>query len=191
MGYTAVVIIALVLAMDALAVSVTNGVVISDFKRRHAVKIGAYFGAFQFLMPLIGFFLGSGFEKLVSQYDHWIAFFLLAAIGINMIVESIKEDDAQTVGKSAAEVLCPKNLIMQAIATSIDALAIGISFAVIKSEGVLVHSLIIGVTAFVLSYLGANFGKKLGGLFQKNAEIIGGLILIGIGVKILIEHIFL
>lgn len=188
MGYFAVFLIALSLAMDALAVSVTNGIVITDFKRRHAVKMGAYFGVFQFVMPIIGFILGTGFRRLIESYDHWIAFGLLGIIGVNMIIETIKEEEVATVTTAAVQ-LRPSKLTLMAVATSIDALAVGISFAAMGDENIVPKSLIIGIVAFVLSFAGGCFGRKLGELFQKSAQRIGGLILIGIGVKILIEHI--
>ncbi len=189
MGYFSVILIAVSLAMDALAVSVTNGIVIKDFRRHHAVKIAAYFGVFQFIMPIIGYFLGNGFEKYIQSIDHWIAFLLLAAIGANMLAESFREGEAAQCGISAKTALCTKNMIIQAIATSIDALAVGISFAVIGGTNIILYCAIIGATAFAISYCGAMFGRKIGETFRKYAGRIGGIILIAIGVKILIEHL--
>lgn len=189
MGYITVLLIALSLAVDAFAVSVTNGIVISDFRRRHAAKVGLYFGFFQFIMPLIGYALGSSFEKFIEAYDHWIAFLLLAIIGGNMIVESFKDEDAECTGNSAKEFLSPVRLITQAIATSIDALAVGISFAVTRTPNVLSNALIIGVVAFIFSFVGGIFGKKIGCIFKCYAGRIGGIVLVGIGVKILVEHL--
>ena len=189
MGYITVLLIALSLAVDAFAVSVTNGIVVSDFRRRHAVKIGLYFGVFQFLMPLIGYALGSSFEKLIEAYDHWIAFSLLAIIGGSMIAESFKDEETECIGNSAKQFLSPMRLVTQAIATSIDALAVGISFAVTKTQNIFANALIIGVVAFVCSFFGGIFGKKIGGIFRCYASRIGGIVLIGIGIKILIEHL--
>lgn len=189
MGYIAVLLIALSLAVDAFAVSVTNGIVVSDFRRRHAAKVGLYFGFFQFVMPLIGYALGSGFERIIEAYDHWIAFLLLGIIGGNMIVESFKQEEAENLGNTAKEFLNPARLITQAIATSIDALAVGISFAVTKTQNILTNALIIGVVAFVCSFIGGIFGKKIGSVFRRYAGRIGGIVLIGIGVKILLEHL--
>jgi len=190
MGYISVFLIAVSLAMDALAVSVTNGITVKDFSRRHAIKMGLYFGGFQFVMPLIGFFLGKGFESLIKAYDHWIAFGLLLVIGINMLKESFGEEESETMGKSAAMALSWKKLVLQAIATSIDAMAVGISFAVVgKGVNIFISSVIIGITAFAFSYFGGIFGRKVGSFFQKSAERLGGIILIGIGIKILIEHL--
>lgn len=190
MGYISIFLIAVSLAMDALAVSITNGITIKDFSRRHAVKMGAYFGGFQFAMPIIGYILGVSFENMIKAYDHWIAFGLLCIIGVNMLIESFDEEKSESLGKSAAMALSWKKLVMQAIATSIDAMAVGISFAVIDNKAnIWVSSVIIGLVAFVFSYYGGIFGRKVGCLFQKSAERIGGIILIGIGVKILIEHL--
>ena len=178
MGFLSVFLIAISLAVDAFAVSVTNGIAIKDFKAKNAVKTAFYFGAFQFVMPIIGFMLGSGFEGLIKTFDHWVAFGLLAVIGLNMISESFKEECAEAVENTAENYLTVPRLITQAIATSIDALAVGISFAVAGTENILLNSLIIGVVAFVFSYIGGIFGKK-----------IGGIILICIGIKIVLEHL--
>lgn len=189
MGYFSVFLIAVSLAMDALAVSVTNGIMIRDFRRRHAVKMGLYFGVFQFIMPIAGYALGSGFQKLISAYDHWVAFILLFAIGANMLVESFKKKEDSAAEATAKEMLTHGKLTLLAVATSIDALAVGISFAVVGGTNILINAAIIGIVAFVISYCGGMFGKKLGDVFQKSAERLGGIILIGIGVKILIEHL--
>lgn len=189
MGYISVFLIAVSLAMDALAVSVTNGIVIKNFRRRHAVKMGIYFGIFQFIMPIAGYVLGTGFQRIIQSYDHWVAFILLAAIGVNMIIESFKHEDDELCENCAEEMLKFSRLVVLAVATSIDALAVGISFAVVGGGNILISSLIIGIVAFAFSFFGGMFGKKLGKIFQKSAERIGGLILIGIGVKILLEHI--
>ena len=185
MGYFAVFLIAVSLAMDAFAVSVTNGIMIRDFRRRHAVKMGLYFGAFQFIMPIAGYVLGSGFQRFISAYDHWVAFILLAAIGTNMLIESFKKEDGESIEATAAEMLKCSKLTLLAVATSIDALAVGISFG----TNIFINAAIIGAVAFVISYCGGMFGKKLGEVFKKSAERLGGVILIGIGVKILIEHL--
>ncbi len=189
MGYFAVFLIAVSLAMDAFAVSVTNGIMIRDFRRRHAVKMGLYFGAFQFIMPIAGYVLGSGFQRFISAYDHWVAFILLAAIGTNMLIESFKKEDGESMEATAAEMLKCSKLTLLAVATSIDALAVGISFAVVGGTNIFINAAIIGAVAFVISYCGGMFGKKLGEVFKKSAERLGGVILIGIGVKILIEHL--
>ena len=183
MGFISVLLIALSLAMDAFAVSVSNGIAVQSIRKRDCLKVALYFGVFQFIMPVIGYLLASGFEELIKSFDHWIAFLLLCAIGINMIRECEKEESC------GCEELSNKKLVLQAIATSIDALAVGISFAVIHDDKILFNSLIIGVVAFVLSFVGGLFGKGLGGIFQKSANRIGGIILICIGIKILYEHL--
>lgn len=182
MGFLSVFLIALSLAMDAFAVSVSNGIAVNSMRKRDCFKVALYFGAFQFIMPLIGYILASGFEEAIKAFDHWIAFVLLSAIGVNMLREGDEEE------ASGYDCLNNKKLMLQAVATSIDALAVGISFAVIHDEKILFNSTIIGVVAFCLSYLGGLFGKKLGGIFQKSANRIGGIILICIGIKILYEH---
>lgn len=178
------------LAMDAFAVSVTNGVTVKDFKKRHAVKMGIFFGGFQFVMPLVGYVLGSGFRVYIEAFDHWIAFGLLALIGGNMIRESLFGGDEAAEPKTAAEALNAKVLTVQAIATSIDALAVGISFSLLKEVNMWLSCTVIGIVAFVFSFAGALMGKKIGGLFKDKAELAGGIILCCIGLKILIEHLF-
>jgi len=173
MGYISVLLIAVSLAMDALAVSITNGITVKDFSRCHAVKIGLYFGGFQFAMPLIGFVLGKGFENIIKSYDHWIAFGLLLIIGVNMLIESFDEGKSETLGKSAAMALSWKKLAVQAVATSIDAMAVGISFAVIgEGVNIVLSSVIIGIVAFIFSYYGGIFGRRIGAFFQKIAILI-------------------
>ncbi len=181
---------AISLAMDAFAVSITNGIVVTDFKKRYAVKMGIYFGVFQFIMPLIGYGLGSSFRAYIEAFDHWIAFGLLALIGGNMIRESLSPDDEQSGGKTAREALNAKVLTVQAIATSIDALAVGISFSLLKDINMWLSCSVIGIVAFGFSVVGGIAGKKIGGLFKDKAELAGGVVLCAIGVKILIEHIF-
>lgn len=183
---------AVALAMDAFAVSVSNGICVKDFKPIHGVKTGIYFGLFQFIMPLIGWLLGTSFSSAISSVDHWIAFILLGFIGGKMIWDAFKQssDDPGTEKKdcSAAAYLTFKLLIVQAIATSIDALAVGVSFAMLNVN-VWAACTVIGAVAFVLSFLGGILGKKIGLLFEKKAQLIGGLILVFIGSKILIEHL--
>ncbi len=183
MNTITILLLALGLSMDAFAVSISSSVTIDRIKFRHALKIGAFFGSFQALMPLIGWLAGLGFRVLIAGNDHWIAFALLALIGGKMIYESSKKD-------------CPQNkvnplntlvLLGLAVATSIDALAAGISFALLKINILYTVSLI-GLITFVVSMVGVFLGKKLCGFWGNKIEIAGGLILIGIGLKILIEH---
>lgn len=181
---------AISLAMDAFAVSVTNGVVVSDFKKRYAVKMGLYFGVFQFVMPLIGYALGSSFRSYIEAFDHWIAFGLLALIGGNMVRESLFGDEDDSGQKTAAEALNAKVMVVQAVATSIDALAVGISFSLLPDVDMWLSCSVIGLVAFTLSFAGALMGRRIGSLFKDRAELAGGIVLLLIGFKILIEHLF-
>lgn len=189
MGLISILLISLSLAMGAFAVSIGNGITVKDFKPIHGVKLGLYFGIFQFAMPLLGWALGKSFSQAIASVDHWIAFLLLGAIGGKMVWDSFHEEaSGEQSTRCAKEVLTAKLLTVQAIATSIDALIIGVSFAMLEVN-VLAACTIIGVTAFVLSFIGGLLGKKIGSLFQSKAELIGGIILIGIGLKILLEHL--
>ena len=174
------------LAMDAFAVSVTNGISVSRFNTKDAFKMSTYFGFFQFLMPLIGYALGISISGYIKSFDHWIAFFLLCAIGINMIKESFDKDCEKDIKKQ----LTNKLLFLQAIATSIDALAVGISLALLDIN-IIFSSCVIGIVAFVFSFVGGKLGKKMSCFLKSKAELAGGIILILLGLKILIEHLFL
>ena len=200
MDILSITLIAVGLSMDAFAVSVTNGIIIKDLKFEHALKVGLYFGLFQALMPLAGWFAGSQFKEYIINIDHWIAFILLAFIGGKMIREAYANSCEVTVsGDGMCEVAISKQevaeedplrmgrLLVLAVATSIDALAVGISFAFLNVS-ILWTSALIGVITFVICVAGVYIGKKFGCLFQKKAEIVGGLILILIGLKILLEH---
>lgn len=187
MGILEIIFIAFGLAMDAFAVSISNGLLLKKININSAVKFGLFFGGFQFIMPVIGYFCGKIFSSSIERFDHWIAFILLNIIGIKMIMETFKEDEDNVYDDK--NILSIKNLTVLAIATSIDALAVGVSFAVIKVS-IFKASIIIGIVAFMLSFLGVIIGKKIGSMFSKNAERIGGFILIFIGFKILLEHLF-
>ena len=171
--------------MDALAVSISHGITINKQRTNHALKIGLFFGSFQALMPFIGWSAGLNLRNLISGVDHWIAFGLLTFIGCKMIYESKKMDGR---GKETKPLNLPTLLVLS-VATSIDALAVGISFALLKIS-IVTPIIVIGVVTFVLSFLGVLTGSKIGHFFEKKIEILGGLILIGIGIKILIEHLF-
>lgn len=188
MGLITILLIAISLSMDAFAVAVSNGICIHNFSSENAFKQGIYFGLFQFLMPLLGYFLGSSVKNYIEAIDHFIAFGLLSLIGINMIIESIKSKNEIICENT--EAMTNKTLIIQAIATSIDALAVGISFAVLETN-IIISCSIIGIVAFTFSFFGGILGKKAGKLLKGKAEILGGIILIFIGTKILIEHLFL
>lgn len=180
--------IAIGLSMDAFAVSVSNGILLKQVKIRDAFRTGIFFGIFQALMPIIGWFAGITFSNYIVNIDHWIAFILLALIGGNMIYESLKGNDDNKENKDPNSI---KTLFVMAIATSIDALAVGVSFAMVAKTGdtIWLPALMIGSITFAISVIGVFVGKKAGDLFQKKAEIFGGFILIFIGIKILIEHL--
>ena len=177
-------LIAVSLALDAFAVSVSCGISVPGFGPRQAVKMGAWFGAFQFLMPLIGYLAGSTFVRYIESVDHWIAFGLLAFIGGKMVYECIRPGEEEQVANPTAT----GKLLVLAVATSIDALAVGISLAILRAN-IWVCSGWIGIITFTLSALGVRLGKKLGDKFQRSAGLLGGLVLICIGIKILVEHL--
>ena len=178
-------LIAVSLALDAFAVSVSSGISIPGFGGRQAVKMGVWFGGFQFAMPLIGWFLGSSVSQYIEAVDHWVAFGLLALIGGRMVWGALKAGAGEE--EEVPPDLSARRLCLLAIATSIDALAVGVSMAFMKVD-ILVSALVIGVVAFGLSVVGGLVGKRLGALFQRRAELVGGLVLVGIGIKILAEH---
>jgi putative Mn2+ efflux pump MntP len=189
MDILALLLIAVALSMDAFAVAVSSGMICTYRGWRNTIKLAAFFGFFQFLMPVIGYFLGKSLYGFIHNVDHWIAFALLAFIGAKMIIETIKEgaacDDERM---NAQNPFATKNLFVMAIATSIDALAVGITFA-LTDENIWLSSVTIGVITFVISALGVVLGNKVGRIFKKSAGIIGGGILICIGLKILLEHL--
>ena len=175
------------LAMDAFAVSICKGLGMSKVNKKQAVIIGIFFGGFQALMPTVGWLLGTGFEQYITSIDHWIAFGLLAYIGIKMIIEALKpEKDEENIEKDAP--LNIKEMFTLAIATSIDALAVGISFSFL-SYPIIPAAVIIGITTFVISIIGVYIGNFFGTRYKKKAEIAGGIILFLIGLKILLEHL--
>lgn len=180
-----ILLIAFSLAMDAFAVSVSTGIAVPGFGPRQAARIGAWCGFFQFAMPLIGWFLGSSVKIYIEAVDHWIAFGLLALIGGSMIREALWGDE-----EAAVTDLSVKRLFLLALATSIDALAVGVSMAFMRVD-ILLSAAVIGVVAFLMAMLGGLLGRRLGQLFQKRATLLGGGVLILIGLKILAEHLFL
>ena len=183
MDFLELIIIAIGLAMDATAVSIGKGLGVPRVRVRHALSVGIWFGGFQAIMPIIGYFLGLGFSSIISNIDHWIAFALLAIIGVNMIRETLHGDD-----ESYDNDFGLRSMIVLAIATSIDALVVGVSIAMIGAN-IWTAAIIIGVVTFLLSVLGIYGGRYLGSRIGSKAGIVGGLVLIGIGTKILIEHI--
>lgn len=175
-------IIAVGLSMDAFAVSICKGLSVQRLETKHLLIAGVYFGGFQALMPLIGYLLGSRFQGLIEQVDHWIAFVLLALIGINMMRES-REEAEQLDDSFAFRAMLPL-----AVATSIDALAIGVTFAFLRVK-ILPAVSLIGVTTFVLSALGVWLGHTVGAKYHAKAELVGGAVLVLMGLKILLEHL--
>lgn len=174
------------LSMDAFAVSVCKGLAMRKVNNSHALVIAVFFGGFQALMPFIGWLAGRNFEKYITSVDHWIAFGLLAIIGGKMLYEAFHEDDDEV--QATDSKLDIKELVVLAIATSIDALAVGITFAFL-SYPIYQSIALIGVTTFVISFAGVYVGNIFGSKYEKGAEIAGGIILILIGVKILLEHL--
>ncbi len=186
------ILVAMSLAADAFAVSVSNGMCIPKLKLRYALRAAFFFGFFQFGMPLVGWLLGGTFQSFISGFDHWVAFGLLAAIGGKMLRDSFRITDPSLCldGEEAEKktILNLRTLFLLSIATSIDALAVGLSYRM-AGEPILFPALIIGVITFVLSFVGTEFGKRIGSRLERWAELGGGLVLIGIGVKVLVEHL--
>lgn len=168
--------------MDAFAVSICKGLSVYKMKPKYALIAGTYFGIFQALMPVVGFFLGKQFESLITSIDHWIAFALLGIIGINMIRESRKESEEVNSSFSF------KAMLPMAVATSIDALAVGITFAFLNAD-ITLSAGIIGVITFVVSAAGVKIGNVFGSKFKSKAELAGGIVLVLMGLKILLEHL--
>lgn len=175
-------VIAVGLSMDACAVSICKGLSMKKMSWKNAVIAGLYFGGFQALMPTVGYLLGANFADVIAKYDHWVAFILLAIIGGNMIKEAFGEEEEMD---SKFDV---KTMIPLAIATSIDALAVGVSFAFLKVS-ILYSALFIGATTFVISFFGIRIGNVFGTRYKSKAEMAGGLILVVMGCKILVEHL--
>lgn len=183
-----ILLIGLGVSADAFAVSMCKGVEMKKFIFKYALLIALFFGGFQMLMPLIGWAAGTLFEKYITQFDHWIAFGLLLLLGGKMIYDGIFDKDEQKEGEDKPLKLGFLTLLVMAIATSIDALAVGVTFAFLKVNIWMAVS-IIGATTFAFSLVGVGIGVKVGDKFKNKAEIFGGVILILIGVKILLEHL--
>jgi putative Mn2+ efflux pump MntP len=183
MGWLELIFIAVGLSMDAFAVSVSKGLCVREHQWRHALVTGVYFGVFQAVMPLIGYLLGSQFSNAIVRWDHWIAFGLLAVIGLNMIRESRRKDEG-----APEPAYGFKKMLLLSVATSIDALAVGVTFAFFQID-ILPAVLAIGAITFVISTAGVKIGCAFGSKLKSKAEIAGGVILILIGVKILLEHL--
>lgn len=183
MGIIEILLTSLGLAMDAFAVAVCKGLSMKTFDKKKGLIIGIYFGLFQGLMPLIGYLLGTTFQDLITSIDHWIAFILLSFIGANMLKEGLSKKCEKSNDKIDFKTMLPL-----AIATSIDALAVGITFAFLKVN-IIYAILSIGIITFIMSFIGVKIGNKFGNKYEKKAQIFGGIILILIGLKILLEHL--
>lgn len=182
MGWLELVMIAIGLSMDAFAVSLCKGLSLGKVNWKHCLKAGLYFGGFQMGMPILGYYLGSSFSGLIQSVDHWIAFGLLAIIGGNMIRESFQQEECPDPSMGV------KAMLLLAVATSIDALAVGITFAFLEVS-ILPAVCFIAATTFLLSCIGVKVGNLCGTRFQSKAELLGGIILILLGLKILLEHL--
>ncbi len=183
MGIIELLLVSVALAMDAFAVSICKGVKMTSIKKLQVVIIALFFGVFQMLMPILGWLVGMKFESYIKEFDHWIAFILLSILGIKMIIETFKKTDDEV--KNHFDL---KELFVLAIATSIDALAVGITLAFLDIN-IFLASLTIGLVTFVLCVIGVLIGKFVRGKLNNKAELLGGIILILIGTKILLEHL--
>lgn len=195
MGFAELLLLAVGLSMDAFAVSVGNGLSMKKSDPKAALAIAASFGLFQALMPTVGYFLGSAFETVISRFDHYIALIFLGFIGGKMIFDGIRELREKKKSAGAPEEEKPFKLsfgalMIQSVATSIDALIVGVSFAALPNVNIWIAVTLIGIITFSISLVGVFSGKKFGQLLGSRAEIFGGLILVGIGVKVFVEHVF-
>ena len=188
MGFLELLLLAVGLSMDAFAVSVCKGLCMRKADLRAQAICGAWFGGFQGLMPLIGYLLGTLFADAIVAVDHWVAFVLLALIGANMLKEALGKEECDCCDTNEAD-LSPKTMFVMAVATSIDALAVGISLAMAGDVNIVAAVLLIGVTTFLLSGVGVKVGNIFGSRFEKKAQLLGGVILILLGTKILLEHL--
>ncbi len=184
MSISELLLIAVGLSMDAFAVSICKGLATKKVGVKHMLIVGLWFGGFQALMPLIGYFLGSTFEEYITRFDHWVAFVLLAIIGGNMIREALSGEE-----EKANDSLGVREMLTLAVATSIDALAVGVTFALLPGVNIAAAVSFIGVITFVISAAGIKVGNAFGTKCKSKAELAGGVILILIGLKILLEHL--
>ncbi len=190
MGFGELFLLAVGVSMDAFAVSICKGLAMQKADARGMLTVGGWFGSFQALMPLIGFFLGTLFAAAIEAVDHWVAFVLLGFIGFNMLKEAFeKKDECGCCENEHNADLSVKTMFVMAVATSIDALAVGISLAMAGGVNIWLSVLLIGLTTFTTSAFGVKIGSIFGGAFEKKAQIAGGVILIFLGTKILLEHL--
>lgn len=178
------IVTAIALSMDAFAVSISKGLSVQTLRPKHGLIVGAYFGGFQALMPFLGWLLASSFAEYIRRFDHWIAFVLLALIGANMIREALSKKEEEKMDASFGV----KTMLPLAIATSIDALATGVTFAMTETN-IWLAIAVVGTTTFVFSAVGLRIGHLFGRKYQAKAELLGGVILVLMGIKILIEHL--
>lgn len=188
MSLVEIFLIGIGLSMDAFAVAICQGLSMKKLNIRHSLVIALFFGGFQAMMPLLGWFLGSQFAGYIQRFDHWVAFALLGVIGFNMIRGALASEEEDEEDCGCGEGLDLKRLLLMAVATSIDALAVGITFAFLTVP-ILPAVSVIGCTTFFLSFVGVAVGNYFGARFKKQAELSGGIILILLGVKILLEHL--
>ena len=189
MGIGELFLLAVGLSMDAFAVSVCKGLAMKRATLKAEATCGLWFGGFQALMPTIGFFLGALFADAIEAFDHWVAFALLAIIGINMLKEALEKKDESGDNPEKDADLSVKTMFLMAVATSIDALAVGISLAMVGSVNIWLAAAFIGICTCLLSAIGVKIGNVFGSRYEKKAELAGGVILILLGVKILLEHL--
>lgn len=188
MGIAELILLSVGLAMDAFAVSICKGLNMTKINYKHAGIIALFFGVFQAVMPLIGYGLGTRFAKYIESVDHWVAFGLLVFIGGQMILEAVKGEEEEDADEGGDK-LDIKQLFILAIATSIDALAVGITFALLDGVSIWFSVAIIGAITFIISFVGVVIGNRFGNKYEKKAELAGGIILVLIGLKILLEHL--
>lgn len=188
MGILELLLLAVGVSMDAFAVSICKGLAMKQTTVRGSLTCGLWFGGFQALMPVIGFFLGTLFAQAIQAIDHWVAFVLLAIIGINMLKEAMEAEECDCCNESGAD-LSVKTMFVMAIATSIDALAVGISLAMAGNVNIWTAAVFIGLCTFGFSAAGVRIGNVFGSRFEKKAQLTGGVILILLGAKILLEHL--
>ena len=189
MGIGELFLLAVGLSMDAFAVSVCKGLAMKKATLKAEATCGLWFGGFQALMPTVGFFLGALFADAIEAFDHWVAFALLAIIGINMLKEALEKKDESGDNPEKDADLSVKTMFLMAVATSIDALAVGISLAMVGSVNIWLAAAFIGICTCLLSALGVKIGNVFGSRYEKKAELAGGVILILLGVNILLEHL--
>ena len=189
MGIWELLLLAVGLSMDAFAVSICKGLAMQKADWKGQLTCGVWFGGFQALMPLIGFFLGALFAETIEAVDHWVAFALLALIGANMLRDAFSKEACTECGDCSDSDLSVKTMFVMAVATSIDALAVGISLAMAGNVNIFAAVLLIGITTCILSALGVKIGNVFGSRFKKKAQMAGGIILILLGTKILLEHL--